>query len=72
MIKYKIPSKKNLRLVEVMHSDGFESYSSFYEIPEKENIWAKKIDEYKDIFPEGSTFYTSIYGFTVMPNSAIN
>lgn len=69
-IKYETPSKKNLRLVEVMHGDGSDSFSSVYEIPEKENIWAKKIDEYKDIFPDGSTFYTSIYGFTVMPDSA--
>jgi len=69
-IKYETPSKKNLRLVDISNGDGWEPYSSIYEIPEKENIWAKKIDEYKDIFPEGSTFNTSIYGFSVMPNSA--
>jgi len=69
-IKYETPSKKNLRLVDIANGDGWEPYSSLYEIPEKENIWAKKIDEYKDIFPEGSTFYTSINGFTVMPNLA--
>jgi len=68
-IKYETPSKKNLRLVEIQNGEGSETYTLNYVEPIRENLWIKKIEDYKEIFPSNTSFTTNVNGFSAMSDS---